>query len=69
MDKNEAIASGKYKEAAEEGKIWHRQMHGEAVINNGIYKEIKSKFWLVNRALIMPGDSAEYLLSCQLLHK
>lgn len=63
------MASGKYKDAAKEGKIWHLQIHSEVVINNGIYKEIKSKFWLVNRALIMPGDSAEYLLSCQLLHK
>lgn len=29
---------------AKEGKIWHLKMHGEVVINNGIYKEIKSKF-------------------------
>lgn len=38
------MASGKYKDAAKEGKIWHLQIHSEVVINNGIYKEIKSKF-------------------------
>lgn len=44
MDGNDAIASGRYKEAAEEWKIRHLQMPGEVVINSGIYKEIKSKF-------------------------
>lgn len=44
MDKKDAMASGKYKEVAEKGTIWHLRMHGEVVINNRIYKEIKSKF-------------------------
>lgn len=38
------MASGEYKGATKEGEIWFLCMHGEVVINIGIYEGIKSKF-------------------------